>query len=348
MRRALLLVLVAALASACALLPGGQTGATPGSGHAPAPASAGPLPAQVVHGSDPYLGLAAMLHVRGVRVWWETDLVAAWLQGPVAFGAATDRLARLAHAPGTVGFKIADELGYGDGLRTPAEVLRFLRDARAALARVAPGKRLLVDVVVPDLGCLPWRGGAADGCAADARSSYPAASVDAVERYLRAGLVDDLDLSTGLLDPSYYDGLGLTLQQAQRDAWTHVTSWGWPALTTLRSRKALAAPGGYQGSSADAADDVAVYVDAPVAQGAASVDIWTWRQTYEGKSVSLLDAGMHTNPLWQALAQRHTAGVALFTHMTPSQLPSDPRAYAHECDLAASVFTDVFVAAGTG
>lgn len=348
MRRALLLFLVAALTAACTWIPGERATVTRRPMHVPAPASAGPLPAEVVHGSDPYLGLAAMLHARGVRVWWETDLVAAWLQGPAAFRAATDRLARLAHAPGTAGFKVADELGYGDGLGTPAEVLRFLRDAHEALARVAPGKRLLVDVVVPDLGCLPWRGGGADACTSDARTSYPAASVDAVGRYLRTGLVDDLDLSTGLLDPSYYEGLGLTLQQAQQDAWTHVTSWGWPTLTTLRSRKALAAAGGYQGSRADAAGDVAVYVDAPVAHGAASVDIWTWRQTYQGKSVSLLDAGLHTNPLWQALVHRHAAGVALFTHMTPSQLPNDPPAYAHECDLAASVFTDVFVAAGTG
>ena len=348
MKRLLLLMVVAALLSGCALVPPGGSTAPRRLAATPASVSAGPLPAQVVHGSDPYLGLAAMLHARGVRVWWETDLVAPWLQGPAAFQAAVDRLAVLAQAPGTVGFKVADELGYGDGLRTPDEALRFLRDAHDALARVAPGKPLLIDAVVPDLGCLPWRGGQARACADQARSSYPAAGLDAVGRYLRSGLVDDLDLSTGLLDPSYYDGLGLSLQQAQADAWTHVEAWGWSRMTTLRARKALADAGGYQGSAADATGDMGVYVDAPVRHGAASVDIWTWRQTYQGRTVSLLDQGLHTNPLWQQLADRHAAGVALFTHMTPSQLPTAPRAYAHECDLAASVFTDVFVAAGTG
>lgn len=348
MRRVLLLCLVGTLLSACAMMPAGPD-STPRHARSAVPtASAGPLPAQVVHGTDPYLGLAAMLHARGVRVWWETDLVARWLQGPAAFRTAVDRLAQLARAPGTAGFKVADELGYGDGLQTPDQALSFLRDAHDALARVAPGKPLLIDAVVPDLGCLPWRGDRAAACAADARSSYPAADVDAIGSYLRSGLVDDLDLSTGLLDPSYYDGLGLTFQQAQRDAWAHVETWGWARQTTLRARKALADAGGYQGSAADAAGDVGVYVDTPTGHGAASVDIWTWRQTYQGRTVSLLDAELHTNPLWQRLADRHATGVALFTHMTPSQLPSAPRAYAHECDLAASVFTDVFVAAGTG
>jgi hypothetical protein len=38
----------------------------------------------------------------------------------------------------------------------------------------------------------------------------------------------------------------------------------------------------------------------------------------------------------------------LMTHMTPSMLPADSPGYEHECDLAAEVFTAVFVAAGTG
>ncbi len=351
--RLVLLSLLAALLSACTALPGG--GATPppsaprrGPTLAAPVATTGPLPAQVVQGTDPYLGLAAMLHARGVRVWWETDLVARWLEGPAAFQAAVDRLALLARSPGTAGFKVADEIGYGDGLRTPDDVLRFLRDAHDALARVAPGKPLLVDAVVPDLGCLPWRGGPAAGCAQAARAKYPAATIDAVERYLRSGLVDDLDLSTGLLTESYYGGFGLSTVQAQQEAWAHVVARHWPRYTTLRARKALAAAGGYQGSATDAAGDAGVYIDAPVAHGAAAVDIWTWRQAYDGQTVSLLDAGLHTNPLWQTMAARHLAGVALFTHMTPSQMPTAPRAYAHECDLAASVFTDVFVAAGTG
>lgn len=351
MRRLSVLLLVAAVLAGCTLTPSRSRSEAPPRSTPPAPAStvsAGPLADAVVHTSDPYVGLANMLHARHVRIWWEADLVARWLEGPAAFDAAVARLGRLAQVPGTVGFKIADEIGYGDGLRSPDDVERFLTDAHQALARVAPGKRLLVDAIVPDLGCLPWRGAAQQSCADAARRDYPAATADAMTRYLHSGTLDNLDLSTGLLDASFYASRGLTVHQAQQEAWAHVVSWGWAQLTTLQARKALAAAGGYQGSAADAADDTAVYVDVPVASGAKAVDIWTWRQAYDGQTVSLLDAGLGTNPLWTSLLRRHASGVHLFTHMTPSQLPTAPRAYAHECDLAAAAFTDVFVAAGTG
>ena len=94
--------------------------------------------------------------------------------------------------------------------------------------------------------------------------------------------------------------------------------------------------------------DVGVYVDTPVSAGASAVDIWTWRQPYDGAVVSLLPASLAPNPLWRALRQARVSGVSLFTHMTPSTLPADPAALARECDLAATVFSAVFVAAGTG
>ncbi len=350
--RARLLVLPL-LAAVLAAGLSGCTAGTPGQDQPAAAAatlsvSAGPLPSEVVHGSDPYIGLAQMLHARGVRVWWETDLVKRWLEGPESFRTAVTRLARLARVPGTVGFKIADELGYGDGLTARAQVLRFLQDAHAALARVAPGKKLLVDAVVPELGCLPWRAEATSSCVQEARSKYPQLTTDAVTDYLRSGMIDDFDLSTSLLDPSYYAARGLTIDQAQAEAWAHAVGWRWPQLTSLRARKALAAAGGYQGSPADAAADVRLYVDIPVGHGAASVDLWTWRQVYQSRTVSLLGPGLTPNPLWTALAAEHARGVALFTNMTPSQMPTEARPFAHECDVAASVFTDVFVAAGTG
>jgi hypothetical protein len=341
------LLLVAVVLAGCTASPSQPRSEAPRSATPPSPTSAGPSPDAVVHTSDPYIGLAAMLHARHVRVWWETDLVARWLEGPTAFDTAVARLGRLAQVPGTVGFKVADELGYGDGLRSPDDAARFLTDAHRALARVAPGKRLLVDAIVPELGCLPWRSDA-QSCVDAARRDYPAATVDAMTRYLRSGALDNLDLSTGLLDASFYASRGLTVRQAQQEAWAHVVSWGWGRFTTLQARKALAAAGGYQGSAANADDDTAVYVDVPVASGAKAVDIWTWRQSYDGQTVSLLNAGLADNPLWTSLVRLHGSGVHLFTHMTPSQLPTAPAAYAHECDLAAAAFTDVFVAAGTG
>ena len=108
-----------------------------------------------------------------------------WLGGPSAFDGAIARLGQLAKVPGTVGFKISDEIGYGDGLTSTAQATDFLRQARSRLAEVAPGKKILVDAVVPELGCLPWRGANQESCAQRVRSKYPAATATAVESYLR-------------------------------------------------------------------------------------------------------------------------------------------------------------------
>jgi hypothetical protein len=177
---------------------------------------------------------------------------------------------------------------------------------------------------------------------------YPAATAAALESYLRAGLIDRLDLSTGLLEDVTYAKWGLTKREAQVDAWNRVKAQGWPQLTILQARKALAEPDGYQGDAALASEDAGTYIDVPTAAGARAVDIWTWRQVYLGKVVSLLGPSLSTNPLWSELVRHRGAGNQLLTHMTPSQMPTESAAFGHECDLAAAAFTAVFVAAGTG
>jgi len=297
---------------------------------------------------DRYVSLANALHRRGVAIWWESDLVAKWLEGSAAFDQAIGRLGALAKVPGTAGFKISDEIGYGDGLTSTAQATDFLTQARTRLAQVAPGKQILVDAVVPELGCLPWRGGNQEGCAQRVRQKHPAATAAAVESYLRAHLIDRLDLSTGLLEESTYAQWGLDRQTAQTDIWNRIRAQGWASLTTLQSRKALADANGYRGNADQARTDAATYIDVPVAAGAQAVDIWTWRQRYQGQIVSLLAPDLQPNPLWTAMVRRRQQGVRLITHMTPSTLPTDSASYNHECDLAAQAFTAVFVAAGTG
>ncbi|GAA3584992.1 hypothetical protein [Kribbella ginsengisoli] len=299
-------------------------------------------------GADRYAELATALHQRGVAIWWETDLVARWLEGSASFDQAIVRLGELAKVPGVVGFKVSDEIGYKDGLQTMAEAAQFLKAAKTRLAQLAPGKQLLVDAIVPELGCLPWRGTNQQGCAQRVRLKYPAATAAALESYLRAGLIDRLDLSTGLLEDATYAKWGLTKREAQADAWNRVKAQGWPQLTVLQARKALAEPDGYQGDTGQADEDSRTYIDVPVAAGAKAVDIWTWRQQYQGNVVSLLGPSLSPNPLWSELVRHHRAGAQLLTHMTPSQMPSESAAFAHECDLAAAAFTAVFVAAGTG
>ncbi|HEY3556011.1 MAG TPA: hypothetical protein VGL05_01025 [Kribbella sp.] len=337
--------------------PTGQPTAQPDSNPAatstpsPTPTSSGTptsSTAQVTLPGDRYVALASALHHRGVAIWWETDLVKRWLDGPAAFQGTIARLGQLAAVPGTVGFKISDEIGYGDGLKSAAQAADFLQQARSSLAQVAPGKQILVDAVVPELGCLPWRGGNQEGCAQRVRAKYPAASAAAVEGYLRAHLIDRLDLSTGLLGSGTYAAWGLDQHTAQAEIWSRVRAQGWGSLTILQSRKALAAADGYQGTAAQAATDTATYIAAPVSAGAKAVDIWTWRQHYQGKTFSLLAPDLGTNPLWTDLLLVRRQGVQLITHMTPSMMPTDSAAFDHECGLAAQVFTSVFVAAGTG
>ncbi|MDX6324996.1 MAG: hypothetical protein QOK15_1350 [Nocardioidaceae bacterium] len=298
---------------------------------------------------DPYVALAEELHARGVRIWFDTDLVGSWLAGPTAFRTTVTRLGELAKVPGFAGFKIADELGYEDGLESEAEAMRFLKDANAALDRVAPGAKVLVDAVVYELGCLDWSGDAAqEVCGNEARADYPAASVSAITHYLHAGLIDVLDLSTGLLEPADYQRWGMTRDDVQGAAWSHVRDLGWARFARLQARKALAEPGGYRESPEQTAADVRTYVTLPLLGGAAAVELWTWRQPYDNSVVSLLPDDLAVTPLWATLERLHAEGAHFFTNMTPSAMPLDPVARAHECAVVAKVFSAVLVAAGTG
>jgi hypothetical protein len=89
-------------------------------------------------------------------------------------------------------------------------------------------------------------------------------------------------------------------------------------------------------------------VDLPLEGGATAVDVWTWRQTYQGRLVGILAPDLDPNALWAELLRRKQSGDVLSTHMTPSLLSTDPVSQGRECDLVAQVFRAVFVAAGTG
>jgi hypothetical protein len=293
----------------------------------------------------PYAAAVDAAHAHGLRVWLETDLVKQWLAGPAKFQAAVDKVGALARRPGVVGIKYADEMGYEDGLDSVEKIRKFLAVTSAALRKVAPGKRLLIDLLVPELGCLPdhdpplrW----ATICQARARGDYPALAMDNVDQYLRGGAVDVLDLSTGLQPDRTYDGWGVDRDEAQRTAWAEARHRGWDKLVKLQARKALAHPGDYSGT---AEPDLTTWVDVPRSGGAHAVDVWTWRQGYQGKEYRLLDPGMRPNALWTGLRARRSAGAVLFTHFSPSSVE-----VGLDADLAvlAQVFTDVFIAAGTG
>jgi hypothetical protein len=275
-------------------------------------------------------------------------MVKRWQEGKASFRAAVARAATLAKHPGVVGIKIADELGYNDGMNSASEIRQFLSDTAQALHAAAPHKLILVDMVVPQLGCLPGHEPAVSpalACAAAAQARYPALALPEVGSYLRMHAIDVLDLSTGLLSDSTYAGWGTSADAAQVAAWREISRRGWPSLVRLQARKALAHPGSYASDSAQAAADMRLFVDIPLAYGAHAVDIWTWHQEYDGAMYQLMNPGMRPNALWDQLEQQRRAGHVLFTHMSPHSVESGV-----DRDLAkiATVFADIFLPAGTG
>jgi hypothetical protein len=335
-------VLTVAAAVACGGGTRTQHGATHPSGPPQATAPASPLAPLADYRTA--VDVAARDHL---RVWIEADMVKRWEEGAGSFRAAVNRVAALARLPGVAGIKVADELGYNDGLNSAGKIKQFLSDTARALHAAAPHKLILVDMVVPQLGCLPGHftvpGAAACGAAADAR--YPELALPAIDSYLRMHAIDVLDLSTGLLADSTYASWGTTAAAAQAAAWQEVHRRGWPSLVQLQARKALAHPGSYRAAPAQAAADVRLFVDIPLDYGARAVDIWTWHQEYEGAMYQLMNPGMRPNALWDQLEQQRRAGHVLFTHMSPHSLESGLNR-----DLAkiATVFTDIFLPAGTG
>jgi len=283
-----------------------------------------------------------------LRVWIEADMVKRWQEGRSASRSAVTRVAALANRPGVVGIKIADELGYNDGMDSVGQIRQFLSDTARALHAAAPHKLILVDMVIPQLGCLPGHQEllpAAAACGAAADTHYPELALPAIDSYLRMHVIDVLDLSTGLLDVSTYASWGTTADAAQSAAWQEVHRRGWPSLTRLQARKALAHPGRYSAAPGQAAADMHLFVDIPLANGARAVDIWTWHQEYDGAMYQLMNPGMRPNALWDQLEQQRRAGHVLFTHMSPHSVESG---LTRDLAMIATVFTDVFLPAGTG
>ena len=346
-------VLALAAGAAVAILPAACSG-TVSHPSGPQPEVSGPLhgwtpprPEELSPLADYQAAVTAAVAVH-LHVWIETDLVKRWEEGPAWFRTAVSRVAELASQPGVVGIKIADELGYNDGMNSASRIRKFLSDAARALHAAAPGKLILVDMVVPQLGCLPGHqaaGSPAASCASREEAAYPQLALNDVDGYLRMHAIDVLDLSTYLLPADTYQGWGTNPDSAQVAAWQEVSKRGWPGLVRVQARKALAHPGTYLGGPSASSADVQTYVGIPLAHDAHAVDIWTWNQLYEGQEYHLMNPGMRPNALWDQLERLRQAGDVLFTHFSPHSV-----IVSLHSDLAeiATVFTDVFLPAGTG
>jgi len=326
-----------------------------GACHEPVPSAAPPNPSEfkIAPGEfknqtapdSRYAGLVDALRSKGTGVWIESDVVKAYQAGPARYHKVLGIDLALARRPGVAGIKIADELGYHDGT-TREQAAAVVRQAVEDIHTVSPGTKVLIDVVVPELGCLSWTPTSTPSmrmCGANAVTANPGASLAAVDGYAASG-VDVIDLSTGLQDDSWYVAQGTSRDEAMRQCWREAER-RWGSRVTLQARKALAHPGSYAGDDAQAEADVHTYVDIPLAEGAKAVDIWTWAQHYQGQLVTLTDPGGAPNALTRALEQRRKKGARLWTNMTPSTYQVDRE---HDLLAVSSQFDVVLVAAGTG
>jgi len=319
-------------------------------GSRPTPHSTAPPKDDSLNGTDNVYAAAIReaSHV-GLNVWLGADLVSRWLEGPKSFRTGIAELGRLASLPNVVGIKIADELGYHDGFDNDfGAIMRFLTHTANALHRVAPGKLILIDISVPQLGCAPGVQAVAlqsRACMVEDAARYPALTLPNIDRMFASHTVDVVDLSTFLADPTTYASWGISLDAAQQAAWHEAIRRGWQNDVTLQSRKAMAFPGSYRGTAQQVAQNLRTYAVLPTTMGAQAVDIWTWRQTYDGHVVHLTNPGLAPNALWDGLVRLHRQGIDLFTHFTPSSVEESVPADLRELSRA---FSDVFMAAGIG
>jgi hypothetical protein len=301
-----------------------------------------------------YVALAEAVVAHGAKAWVEADLIKAWMAGPEPYGSALETVVKLADRPGVAGVKIADELGYEDDTDATT-VLAFLTSTTRTLHERLPGRKVVVDFIVPELGCLSWSGVPATAAApasADARrtcgaaevSRNPAVALAAVDGYVAQGGLDVVDLSAGLRSDAEYAAWGTTRDAAMAAAWDEA-SRRWGGTVRLQARKALAHSGPYEGTKESAEADVRTYVDIPLAHGAHAVDIWTWSQPYKNGTYTLTDPKLAPNDLTRALLERRRRGVELWTHMTPSSLQVG---LEQDVASAVSIFSGVLVASGTG
>jgi hypothetical protein len=303
-----------------------------------------PAPPPAAHAYDRGIDAAAR---HGLRIWIEVDLPTAWLAGPHRWRQTLDYVGHMAARPGVVGIKIADELGYQDKLGGVHDVVRFLRAAHADLARVAPGKLIAADFYVSDAGCLPgdasrW----ARACATEFRTRLPRCTLDAVDRYIRTGALDVVNYAPEVVSDEEFAGGAIADPAAgMRAAWQEARRRGWDRLVTLNGRLAPGFPGRYPHDRAHAERTLHSELDVPILMGARGVDVWTWRQHYEGKTFHLIDPGLRPNALWQALLDRRSRGARLFTHFDPTIVD---RGLDADLEVLKTVFTDIFVMPGLG
>ncbi|GAA2872804.1 hypothetical protein GCM10010517_33270 [Streptosporangium fragile] len=226
------------------------------------------------------------------RIWIDTELADDWKAGPEAFAAAVKRVGALASRPEVAGIRFTSQLGYNTTFATDDEIKAFVAAASDALRQAAPGKRLGVHTVVPELAC-----GANDTCKAEMRKRHPLLAPEQIESPLIAGRVDQISLDSGLLYGGY-ETWKINAEQAHRNQWIQVRARSWDVLAQVAAEET-----GLVGQVAE--DQVATRLSVPVKDGAAQqVNVRTRVQDAQGtvKHLSAWDTLKKLSPIQRRLA----------------------------------------------
>ncbi|GAA1624476.1 hypothetical protein GCM10009733_021440 [Nonomuraea maheshkhaliensis] len=320
------------------------------------PTSATPTnsPTPTIAADDPVSQAVAAAQENKLRIWLESDLIGAWKAGPGSLKTAAEQLALYARQPGVVGVKFAYDLGLR-GFSDADQINQFVTETSQALRAALPaGRRIAVDIVVPELGC-----GAHQACVTAMRKAYPQASLTAVERYVLSGDIDAVNVSA--VFGNQYESFKIQPAAVINNVWLRLRQLSWetrmPGLDVGSREIGLAHSGDTRprpvscptaDPKADECDAKAAAqlvrerVDVPLRRGAKWVVLWTWEQTFDNQTWRLADRrqdtnGGHTNEVWKALRSR-----SLRVNITYN--PSEPgAAVAEDVRTIAEVASAVFL-----
>jgi hypothetical protein len=272
----------------------------------------------------------------GMRVWLDTELADDWKAGKEKFTAAVKRVAALAAREDVTGIRFSTQLGYNGTFQSAEEITSFVGATSAALRRAAPGKKLAVHTLVPELAC-----GSNEACRTEMRAKHPLLAPDQVQTYLASGAVDQLTLDSGLMRTGYATWK-ITLAEAQRNQWIQVRARAWDAFGHIAAEDAgFADPGGSTFTAQQATEAVKQRISQPLMDdGAETVTLWTRWQDEKGQVHRVLGDALATTPTWETLGKLHAVRPRLATIYNSTTPEVDP---ATDLKKLAEVFGQVYL-----
>ncbi|PZG43011.1 hypothetical protein C1I98_19000 [Spongiactinospora gelatinilytica] len=275
----------------------------------------------------------------GLRAWIDTELADDWKAGAEQFAAAVKRVGALAAQPGVQGIRFTSQLGYNQTFTDAGQITKFVTATSAALRIAAPGKRLAVHTLVPELGC-----GADETCKQAMAKKYPLLTPDKVESYLTTGAVDHLALDSGLMRGEYAP-YKLDAKRALRNQWVQVRARAWDTYLHIAAEDASFAGAGSSKLTAQQTTGViAERVSQAIMDGAAeTVNLWSRWQDDQGQVYRIMGERHSGSASWDQLTKLDEIRSRLATLYNPGAPEVDPAA---DLKKLSEAFGQVFVTVG--